>query len=55
MRAMRAMRGTTGTKETKKGPGQVTGGMFYYSRCCEKLEEGFRRDEGFASYISTAR
>ena len=29
--------------------------MGYYSRCCEKLEEGFRRDEGFARDISTAR
>ena len=43
------------TKETKQGLGRVTGGMGYYSRCCKKLEEGFRRDEGFAREISTAR
>ena len=44
-----------GTKETKKGRGRVTGGMRYYSRGCEKLDEGFRRDEGFARDMSTAR
>ena len=46
---------TTGNKETKKGRGLVTGGMGNYSRCCEKIEEGFRRDEGFAREISTSR
>ena len=29
--------------------------MGYYSLCYENLEEGFRRDEGFACDISTAR
>ena len=45
----------TGTKETQNGWGQVTGEMGYYSWYCEKWEVDFRRDEGFARDVSTAR